>query len=151
MLHSSALAYQMAAADGATHVGLMVLVYDAIAADLVKASKAVRDRDVELRCSRSNHALLLLGHLDSWIDLIDEPILATSMRQFYAMVRARIMQLQAAADADEFDQLADLISQTRACWQQKDKASQNFARTLIAVAQPAEAGGRPQQRLQLNA
>ncbi|MGI4830061.1 MAG: flagellar protein FliS [Janthinobacterium lividum] len=112
----------MAAADGATHVGMLVLVYDAIARDLIKAGQAVRSPDIERRCAVSGHALLLLGHLESWVDFLDDPRLCTSLQSFYAMLRTRILQLQSAPNAAEFEKLAQLVCDTRAVWQARERA-----------------------------
>lgn len=123
MNQRNTLAYQMAAADGATHAGMVVLVYDGIAKDLIHAARAVRENSIERRCAASEHALLLIGHLEQWIEAMDDPHLAEALRGFYAMVRTRIVQMQAIAEAAGFEDLAQLVFDTRAAWQAKEQTS----------------------------
>ena len=121
MNQRNTLAYQMAAADGATHAGMVVLVYDGIAKDLIHAARAIRENSIERRCAASEHALLLIGNLEQWIEAMDDPQLAEALRGFYAMLRTRIVQMQAIAEASGFEDLAQLVFDTRAAWQAKEQ------------------------------
>lgn len=130
MHNNTALAYQGAAAEGATHIGLLVLVYNSIVGDLLRAADAVRNSDIGVRCSSSAHALTLLGHVESWLDVLDDADLVVSLRVFYSTVRARIMQLQAAPDASQLENLANLISETGVAWKIKERGASNTAQNL---------------------
>lgn len=114
-------AYQLASAEGATQIGVLILVYDAIAADLIRAGHAVAQNNIEERCSRSKHALLLIGHLENWVHEFEDAQLSTSLLSFYTMLRSRILKLQAAPDASAFSDLASIVSETRATWQTKEQ------------------------------
>ncbi len=114
------LAYQSASAEGATQIGLLKLVYDRLARDFTTAAEAVRSRDVATRCTASNHALLLLGHLESWGEYTDDAQLAASLAEFYAMLRSRTLQIQHQGSPAEFEQLATLVLDTRAAWDRKE-------------------------------
>ena len=133
MRNNTSLAYQSAAADGATHIGLLVIVYNAIAGYLLRSAEAVRANDIELRCSSSGHVLLLLGHLESWLDCIDDAAIVASLRAFYAMLRARILQLQAAPQAHQFEELASLVSETRATWEAKERGVSAAAHRMLPL------------------
>ncbi len=125
MNHRDVLAYQMAAADGATHAGMVVLVYDGLARDLIQAAQAARQNNIERRCIASEHAMLLVGHLEQWVELVDDSRLAAGLRDFYAMLRTRILQVQASAKPADFEDLAQLVCDTRAAWQAKEQTSRN--------------------------
>ena len=71
MYTNSGAGYRQAAANGATQIGILLIAYDALAADLLLAAEAASTGDIGTRCSRSNHALLLLGHLESWVGFLD--------------------------------------------------------------------------------
>ena len=118
--NQSATAYRMAAASGATHLGLLVLVYDALAADLQRAAAAIQRGSISERCGASNHALALLGHLESWTRLMDSPGLSESLDHFYAYLRAQILSLQRGSTAEDFFILSELVSTMRSTWQQKE-------------------------------
>lgn len=111
-------AYQNVVGEGATHAGLTQHVYHHLAQDLLRAAKGVRDGDIEARCLASNHALLLLGHLESWLDFLQgEPVLEESLRTFYGMLRVSILQAQGSLDADAFERAAQYVLETAAAWQ----------------------------------
>ena len=113
-------AYQTAAASGATHGVLVQLVYTHLAQDLLRAADAMRQRSVEGRCAASKHALLLLGHLESWVDELSEPDLAMSLRSFYGMLRTSVLAQQKQLDPSVLEQCANMVLETRAAWQQKE-------------------------------
>ena len=115
------IAYRQAAASGATQIGLLMIVYDALAQDLRMAGSAVRKNDIAGRCQFSNHALLLLGHLESWVEHLGDPALTSTLNQFYGFLRARVLELQASSEDSEFDALADIVLGTRAAWQRKEQ------------------------------
>jgi flagellin-specific chaperone FliS len=100
---------------------LMKMVYVRLAQDFFRAAAAARANDIEQRCAASEHALLLLAHLESWVALEDTPQLAATLRQFYAMLRVRTVQLQAQPDPASFEQLSQFVMETHAAWQSKEE------------------------------
>ena len=121
MLHrESTLAYQTAAASGAiTQADLLQLVYRHLAQDLLRAGNATRRNEVEARCNASKHALLLLGHLEGWINLIEEAEVEESLQAFYKMIRSSLLHLQSFPDVNGFEQLAQYVLDISAAWQTK--------------------------------
>lgn len=117
-------AYQSIIGEGATQASLIQLVYHHLAQDLFNAAKAVREHDIEARCLASNHALLLLGHLESWVGLLGgDPVLEESLTSFYSMLRVSILQAQGQHDGELLDRAAHWVLDTRSAWQvQEGKA-----------------------------
>ncbi len=120
MFTKSETLYRQTAAEGATYIGLLLVVYDTLAGDLRRAGAAVDGNNIAVRCEASNHALLLLGHLESWTASLEEPALKDSLAQFYAYLRAQMLFHQAESQAQAFFSLASLVEQTRAVWQAKE-------------------------------
>ena len=137
MYQQSRSAYQTAAVNGATQAGLLQLVYTRLAQDFLRAAEAVRQNKIGERCTASNHALLLLGHLESWIPDLGDPKLAESLAAFYAMLRASVLQLQATLDAAKFEECAQLVLQMRAAWQAKEDNLLTAAGSVAAAPRPA--------------
>ena len=133
--HYSQTGYQQASASGATHIGLLTIVYDALAGDLRQAGEAVNAGDISARCRYSSHALLLLAHLENWTELLDDPQLAGSLRDFYTTLRSGILAGQQAVRPEAFEDLAKLVTETRASWQLKEQQ-------LLATRQK-QGGGAP--------
>ncbi len=141
-MQSSESFYRRIAGEGATYIGLLLVVYDTLAADLRRAAQAAESGNISARCEASNHAFLLLGHLDSWTDSLDDPILQESLRKFYAYVRTQAMLLQGNPHAEAFYELARLVGETRAAWQKRETqralGTQAAANTILPVADELE-------------
>lgn len=114
-------AYRLASAEGATQIGLMVIVYDAIAFEIQAAGAAASRGDIEARCQASNKALLLLGHLESWSERLEESALISGITLFYSTVRARLLHLQVHSSQSDFHQLSEMVLAVRVSWQEKEQ------------------------------
>lgn len=112
-------AYRNSATEGATHIDILLACYDSLAEDLRLAANAAANGSIATRCRYSHHALLLIGHLESWVSLLDDPDLAASLVSFYEYLRAEILQLQRGSELEKFMNLALVVCETRAVWQKK--------------------------------
>lgn len=125
-MRQTELAYRKVAAEGANLVGLIVALYDTLAGDLKRASEAISRGDIEGRCKESNHAILVLGHLESWIDSGD-PALGATLSQFYAYLRGEILRAQSDHSGVRLEALIPLVLDTRAAWQQRSSVALHSA------------------------
>lgn len=116
---SSVRAYRNSATEGATHLDILLACYDALAGEIQIAGEAAAKGDLATRCRHSQRALLLIGHLESWVSLLDDPELAGSLVNFYQYLRAEILRLQVDSGLDNFMTLALVVCETRAAWQKK--------------------------------
>lgn len=140
--------YRQVAAEGATYIGLLIVVYDSLAEDLRRAGLAAAANNISNRCSASNHALLLLGHLEDWAASLEEPPLKASLIAFYSYLRSSILALQTRNTAEPFHELAGEVTALRATWQQKD-SELRLARTTNlsgSTATPRLRENAPEQR-----
>lgn len=111
--------YRTFSADGATMLDLLLSTFDALAEDLRLTAHAAATEDIASRCARSQHALLLLGHLESWIpDLSEQPV-QESLTRFYGYLRLELLRLQAVPDEKAFLQLSAQVAEIRAAWQRR--------------------------------
>ncbi len=136
---TTANAYRAASLEHASHLDLLLASYDALAQDLRLAGVAAEGGHIAERCRRSGHALQLLGHLESWTELLGEPALESSLATFYTFVRGELMRSQGYEIAEHFTHLALLVCEVRAAWQ--GKGSQNTTQKNLAgsvAALPAE-------------
>lgn len=148
---SSVRAYRNSATAGATHVDVLLACYDALAEDIRMAGKAASNGDIAARCRHSERALLLVGHLESWISLLDDAALAAGMAKFYEFLRLRILRLQVCSELDKFMSLALVVCEIRAAWQKRQSAE--LARTTARVDQSYSTAGTDgmTSRLQVSA
>lgn len=123
----SVRAYRSSATEGATHIDILLACYDAVAEDIRLAGKSAVKGDVVSRCRHSERALLLIGHLESWVSLLDDLELAAGLTNFYEYLRAEILQLQTSSQFEKFMALALVVCETRAVWQSKQSVERSQA------------------------
>jgi flagellin-specific chaperone FliS len=143
---SSLRAYRDSVTEGATHIDILLACYDALAEDIRLAGEFAVKGDVVARCRHSEHALVLIGHLESWVPLLDDPELTESLTNFYKYLRAEILRLQTHSELERFLALALVVCETRAVWQNKQSVERAqgiaSAEPLYSTAEPAASAGR---------
>jgi flagellar protein FliS len=115
-MNATEQAYRRTAAEGASGFGLLIALYDTLAGDLRRAAEALRRNDIEARCKELNHALLVIGYLDDWIDRKGGGDLAQKLVDFYAAMRAKLIEAQARNSPDLLEQQMDLVLSIRGTW-----------------------------------
>ena len=114
------LSYRQSSIAGASSIGLMIVLFDTLAGDLRRASNALRNNDIEARCKELNHAALVLGQLESWIDLNNGGESAETLTRFYAYLRAKMMEAGATKSASLLETQIEMILHVRSAWHQLD-------------------------------
>jgi flagellar protein FliS len=116
----SEISYQRAAIEGASSIGLMIVLFDALTGDLRRAADALRKNDIETRCRELNHAALVLGQLESWLDLPNGGEGAQTLSRFYAYLRAKMIEAGVHKSAAMIENLIEMILHVRTAWQKLD-------------------------------
>ena len=114
------MSYRKSAIAGASSIGLMIALLDTLAGDLRRAAGALRKNDIEERCKELNHAALVLGQLESWVDLKNGGESAETLSRFYAYLRANMLEASINKDAAVLDKQIEMILHVRSAWQQLD-------------------------------
>jgi flagellar protein FliS len=125
-LSQTELSYRKSAIEGASSIGLIIALFDTLAGDLRRAAAAIRKNDIEKRCRELNHAALVLGQLESWIDLDQGGDSARTLSQFYAYLRAKMMEASVSKSAQLLETLIDMILHVRTAWQKLDSGPQGL-------------------------
>jgi flagellar secretion chaperone FliS len=110
------LAYRKTATQGASGFGLLVALYDTLAGDLRRAAEAERSNNIEKRCREVNHALLVIAHLEDWIERGGGGELAEQLIAFYASLRRKMLEAQARRSAEALEQQMVLVLDVRRTW-----------------------------------
>jgi flagellar protein FliS len=121
------LSYRRSAIAGASSIGLMIALFDTLAGDLRRACGALQKDDIETRCKELNHAALVLGQLESWLDLKEGGESAKTLARFYAYLRAKMMEAGATKSAGLLEKQIEMILHVRSAWQQLDTLAPNAA------------------------
>jgi flagellar protein FliS len=131
------LSYRRSAIEGASPIGLVIALYDTLSGDLRRAANAIRNNDIEARCKDLNHAALVLGQLEDWIDRKNGGELAQNLSSFYSYIRAKVTEASINKSAQLLEAQIDLISQVRSAWQQRDMSSPQALETRTELVSAA--------------
>ena len=114
------MSYRKTSIGGASPIGLMIVLFDTLVGDLRRAASALRKNDIEARCNELNHAALVIGQLESWVDLEKGGESAESLSRFYAYLRAKMLEASIEKSAATLDNQIEMILHVRSAWQQLD-------------------------------
>jgi len=123
MSFDTALSYRTSAIEGASPIGLVIILYDTLWGDLNRAAVAMHANDIEARCKDINHGFLVLAQLEGWVAPQNGGDLAASLTQFYRYLRAKMMHASIHQSARTLEELMELILHVRSAWQQRDMAA----------------------------
>ncbi|MGA2049066.1 MAG: flagellar export chaperone FliS [Terracidiphilus sp.] len=130
------LSYRKSAIEGASPIGLMIALFDTLVGDFRRASTALRKNDIETRCRELNHATLVLGQLENWLDMKNGDESAATLGRFYAYLRAKMMQAAVTQSATLLEAQIDMILHVRSAWQQLDNAAPTPPEGQIETSAP---------------
>ena len=141
--------YRDSSVGGASAIGLIVALLDRLVADLSRAAEAIRNGNIEQRCRETNHALLVLGQLESWLDQNKGGDAARQIAMFYAQIRARLTRASIEQRAELLEEQIGTILDVRTSWQLLDSvpAAQEGRNAVsarafaLADAEQPKAGG----------
>ncbi len=131
-------AYRENDVRGATAVRLVVLLYEQLVQDLRQALQAIEQNDIELRTKRINHAILVIGHLQSPLDFANGGKVAQDLNHFYDVLRQNLVQVQFLPSKPGLSQqITDLLA-VREAWIEVERAETPLV-TIGASAAPSRA------------
>ena len=113
--------YREVSTRGSHPVGLVVKLYDAILEDLHYAMNAVAAGDVQGRTSSLNHALKVVGELQSLLDHERGGEISPLLNGFYNVTRPLILEANIHSDAPHIQRLIDLYLPLRQAWKQVER------------------------------
>jgi flagellar protein FliS len=144
------MSYNLSAIEGASSIGLMVVLFDTLGRDLRRAVAALNKKDIEARCKELNHATLVLGQLDSWVDLDKGGESARNLAGLYAYLRAKMMEAAVSQSAKPLEAPIEMILRVRTAWHKLDVAPQQGTEKTITnpvTTSAASVSRKKQQRV----
>jgi flagellar protein FliS len=118
---------------GASPVRLVVLLYEQMIQDLTQAARAIEQNDIPLRTKRINHAILVIGHLQSPLDFANGGKVAQDLDHFYNLLRQNLVQVQFhPSQAGLSQQITDLLA-VREAWTEVERAEKSLVATTVTT------------------
>jgi len=113
--------YRQAAARGATPLGQVIVLYDAILRDFFRALAALKAGNVAARIAEMNHAVSIIGYLLSVLDHERGGPAAGQLSRVYTTSIDMIVKANARASADAIEELIGIYGDLRQAWYQADR------------------------------
>lgn len=114
--------YRRAAVEGTSSVGLVVMLFDRLIADVQRAARALRDGDIETRCAETKHAMLILQQLEGSLDKERGGDAVRNLEAFYSYARTQLLEAQMKGQPTILEKLVGHLVDIRGAWQQVDPA-----------------------------
>src|ERR1700685_4307437 len=138
-------AYRRTAAEGATGFGLLIALYDALAADLRRAAEAQRRGDIEQRSKEAQQALLVIVYLDDWIDRKEGGELADKLIAFYANLRTALIEAEVRQSPEFLDGQMAIVIAIRGSWHDIELRAASALEVIAVQQDQAYPGSKPAQ------
>lgn len=114
--------YRETAIRGAGPVRLVVLLYEQMIEDLRQAAKAIEHNQIEVRTNKINHAISVIGYLQSSLNKEAGGKVAIHLENFYDQLRANLAQAQFSVSHRILtQQITDLLT-LREAWSEAERA-----------------------------
>jgi flagellar protein FliS len=126
--------YRQDAALGATPLGRVVALYQAMLQDFRRAMAAHEQGQVERRVNSINHALTILAELQGALDFERGGAAAKQLDRFYNLNRAEIFRVSVAPSREGFQRLIDLFTPVYQAW---EEISRQLPQGIPGEAAPA--------------
>ena len=123
--------YREADVRGATTVRLVALLYEQIIRDLSQAAQAIEQNDIELRTKYINHAVLVVGYLQSPLDFGKGGKVAKDLDHFYNSLRQNLMQVQFFPIKTGVNQLITDVLAVREAWIEVERAETALIKRVV--------------------
>jgi|SRR5208282_5766750 len=114
--------YREATVQGASPVALVVRLYEQLIEDLRQVAMAIEQNDIARRTTRINHAILVVGHLQSPLDFVNGGKVATDLNHFYDVLRRNLVQVQFFPSQRGVAQLITDLLAVREAWIKVEQA-----------------------------
>lgn len=125
--------YRETAIRGAGPLRLVVLLYEQMIEDLRQAVKAIEDDQIELRTNKINHAVSVIGYLQSSLNKEAGGKVALHLENFYDQLRANLAQAQFSVSRRILtQQITDLLT-LREAWSEVERAESAVSQQKIGA------------------
>jgi flagellar protein FliS len=139
------LTYQRVAVQNASAIGLTILLYDRLVADIQSAIAAMRESNIVKRCTAINHGFLILQQLECNLNMEEGGETAKSLETFYHYIHGKLLEAQGKNSTQMLQEQIEHILQVRSAWYQIESQGTTAANPesiASSAAHPAPASQR---------
>ena len=138
MQGTAGLAYRRLVSEQVSGVGLIIALYDALAADLLRAAEAERRNALEERGRHLKHGFNILTQLEVMLSSHEETPAEKNLRRFYRVIRDGMHRALFARSSEMFEKNAGLVLEVRGAWQELELRNATATPESFGAAQAPE-------------
>ncbi|MFZ0963306.1 MAG: flagellar export chaperone FliS [Terriglobia bacterium] len=116
-------AYRQFSVQGATPLGLVVMLYDGAIAAMKRAVAAIEARDIQKKCADLNRALAIMAQLEGTLNFAQGGEVAKTLKALYTFARAEILKANIQNSEEILRSLIEKLSSVREAWYQAEHSS----------------------------
>jgi flagellar secretion chaperone FliS len=116
-----ALSYRQFSVQGATNLGLVVMLYDGAIAAMQRTIAAIEAHDIENKCAQLNRALAIIAQLEGTLNFELGGEVAQTLKTFYVYARTQATKANIQNSAEMLRALIEQFSTVREAWEQADR------------------------------
>ena len=120
-MNHPAQTYRQFSVQGATPLGLVVMLYDRAIADLRRAIAAIEAHDIEQRTKHLNHFFSVIAELESSLNHEREGSVAKNLAMFYKYARAQAINAAVKNSKEILSHLYEHFSTLRDAWREGER------------------------------
>jgi flagellar protein FliS len=130
---NAASEYRQRAVEGASPVGLVVLLYGGAVTALLRASAAIDANDIEKRVKELNKVLAIIAQLQGTLDFEKGGSVAQTLDKFYHVMRAQVIEASIKNSKAVIEDLIKNMTSLKEAWQQVERETASTGITGAGV------------------
>jgi flagellar secretion chaperone FliS len=132
--------YRQFSVQGATPLGLVVMLYDGAIAALQRAAAAIAQRNLQEKCAHLNRTSAIIAQLEGTLNFTQGGEVAKTLKSLYIYTRQQILKGNLENSPEVLQALVGRLSEVREAWYAADHQPSGAAPTTA----PEASGGVPQ-------
>jgi flagellar protein FliS len=114
----AALIYRQCSVQGATPLGLVVMLYDGAIAFMHRAVAAMEAHDIEKKCNHLNRALAIIAQLEGSLNFEQGGEVAQTLKSLYVYARAQVLKANIENSLEMLRALIEKFATVRDAWRE---------------------------------
>jgi flagellar protein FliS len=128
--------YRQISVQGASPLGLVVMLYDGAIAALQQAVIAIEARDIQKKCDHLKRAMAIIVQLEGTLNMELGGEVAQTLKAFYMYSRAQATKANIENSAEILRSLIEKFTTVREAWNEADHRPTPSAATPAPAASP---------------
>ena len=116
-----AMEYRKRAVEGASPVGLVVLLYGGAVTALMRAISAIDAGNIEKRVTELNKVLAILAELEGTLDFEKGGAVAEQLKKYYIVLRSQVLEASIKNSKPILEELVKNMTGIKEAWQQVER------------------------------